>query len=428
MFILCGYLRGSRVGTSASTWVVRRRAARLVSHARRDRAGGVLLLRPHAELRRLLPLRQGLRRGEDGQLPRAAGQLPGVLAARRRHRGRHGAGVRRVAHRPGRDGQPNRQRDRNRVGRLDLLDRHHRHQHRRQLHLARIRLLQRQPAEDQLADGRHDRRRRIGAPHAVEPVRQPGGHPLHTRDARRLHRPAVRRPDRRLLPRQQAEDRRRRPVHHVEDRELLVQERLQPGRRGGNRRRRRPGHGASPARRHRVRHGGGIAVQLVHRLRRGLRPVLRAGHARSVANVGAAPRRGGHAGRRGERVSAVTDLDTRRRPDIPQLERRAVRFSRESSVCSVGPPRPASRQRVRPAATVREVHGQRVARDAESAVRGVEQARRRRADRGRRRRPAGPQGVPGHRRRPRRARRLDRRSTRRPALSQCPAVAGVPAR
>ena len=37
------------------------------------------------------------------------------------------------------------------LGALTFTHRHHRHQHRRQLHLARVRLLQRQPAEDQLA-------------------------------------------------------------------------------------------------------------------------------------------------------------------------------------------------------------------------------------------------------------------------------------
>ncbi len=70
-------------------------------HARRDRAGGVLLLRSDAELRRLRPLRQELQGGEEGQLPRPAGQLPGVLAAGGHHRGRDGPGVRRTAHRPG---------------------------------------------------------------------------------------------------------------------------------------------------------------------------------------------------------------------------------------------------------------------------------------------------------------------------------------
>ena len=43
-----------------------------------------LLLRADAELRRLRPLRQELRGGEEGQLPRPAGQLPGLLAARGR--------------------------------------------------------------------------------------------------------------------------------------------------------------------------------------------------------------------------------------------------------------------------------------------------------------------------------------------------------
>ena len=124
-------------------------------------------------------------------------------------------GVRRTAHRSGADRRAHRQCDRNRVGRLDLLHRHHRHQHRGQLHFARVRLLQRESAEDQLAHGRHDRRRRLGAAHAVEPVRQSGGHPLHAGDARRVHRPAVRRAARGLLSGAQAEDRRRRPVHHV---------------------------------------------------------------------------------------------------------------------------------------------------------------------------------------------------------------------
>ena len=36
-----------------------------------------------------------------------------------------------------------------------------------------VRLLQRQPAEDQLADGRHDRRGRLGPADAVEPLQEP---------------------------------------------------------------------------------------------------------------------------------------------------------------------------------------------------------------------------------------------------------------
>ena len=53
--------------------------------AGRDRAGGVVLLRADAELRRLLPVRQVVRRGQEGQLPRPAGELPGVLDPGRRH-------------------------------------------------------------------------------------------------------------------------------------------------------------------------------------------------------------------------------------------------------------------------------------------------------------------------------------------------------
>ena len=68
---------------------------------------------------------------------------------------------------------PDRQRVRGHARRADLHDRHRRHQHRRQLRLAGVRLLQREPAEDQLADGRHDRRGRLGADHPVEPVQQP---------------------------------------------------------------------------------------------------------------------------------------------------------------------------------------------------------------------------------------------------------------
>ena len=58
--------------------------------------------------------------GEEGQLPRPAGQLPGVLAAGRHHRRRDGPRVRRAAHRPGADRRPDRQCHRNRVGRLDV--------------------------------------------------------------------------------------------------------------------------------------------------------------------------------------------------------------------------------------------------------------------------------------------------------------------
>ena len=114
-------------------------------------------------------------------------------------------GLRRADHRPGRDGGPDRLDVRNRAGRVDLHDRDHRHQHRRQLHLTGVRLLQRQPAADQLARRRNDRRGRLGAHHAVEPLQQSRGHPLHAGDARCFHRPAVRCADRALLPRAQAE-------------------------------------------------------------------------------------------------------------------------------------------------------------------------------------------------------------------------------
>jgi hypothetical protein len=103
----------------------------------------------------------------------------------------------------------------------------------------RLRLLERQPAADQLADGRHDRRRRIRHPHALELVRQRPGDPLHAGRARGPDRPAVRRPDRRLLQAAQAARGGGRPVHHVAERAVLVQRRVQPGRGlvGGDRRR-----------------------------------------------------------------------------------------------------------------------------------------------------------------------------------------------
>ena len=78
-----------------------------------------------------------------------------------------------------------------------------------------VRLLQRQPAEDLLADGRHDRRRRLGAAHPVEPVQQPP--PSTTRwPARRLIGPlfGVLIADYYLV---QAADRGRRPVHPEPD-------------------------------------------------------------------------------------------------------------------------------------------------------------------------------------------------------------------
>ena len=46
-------------------------------------------------------------------------------------------GVRRTDHRPGADRRPDRQRLRRHAGRADVHDRHHRHQHRGELHLAR---------------------------------------------------------------------------------------------------------------------------------------------------------------------------------------------------------------------------------------------------------------------------------------------------
>ena len=60
----------------------------------RDRAGRLVLLRPDAQLRRLRPLRAQLRRGEARQLPRPAGQLHRVRAARGDHRRCDEAGVR----------------------------------------------------------------------------------------------------------------------------------------------------------------------------------------------------------------------------------------------------------------------------------------------------------------------------------------------
>ncbi|GAA3141314.1 hypothetical protein GCM10020001_075120 [Nonomuraea salmonea] len=62
--------------------------------AERDRAGGVVLLRADAELRRLLPLRPLVRRGQARQLPRPADQLPVLLPADGHHGVGHGAGVR----------------------------------------------------------------------------------------------------------------------------------------------------------------------------------------------------------------------------------------------------------------------------------------------------------------------------------------------
>ncbi len=75
----------------------------------RDRAGGVVLLRPDAELRRLLALRQELSQREARQLLGPAGQLPRrsrsltviTTAATLPVFGR-------TDHRPGRNGRPHR--------------------------------------------------------------------------------------------------------------------------------------------------------------------------------------------------------------------------------------------------------------------------------------------------------------------------------
>ena len=149
--------------------------------------------------------------------------------------------------------------------RTHLHHRHDRHQHRGQLHFPGLRLLQRESAEDQLARRRNDRSDRLDPHHAVELVQQSGRHSLHTRNPRSLHRSAVRNSDCRLLPRAQAEGHRRRTVQHVADRNLLVQQGIQPccsdRHRGGSRRRDGPGPGQGP---HRDVHRS--AVQLVHRL------------------------------------------------------------------------------------------------------------------------------------------------------------------
>ena len=183
--------------------------------ARGDRAGGVVLLGPDAELRRLRPVRQELRGGEEGQLPGPAAELPLLLAAHRHLRVRHGPGVRRADHRPDPHGRADRHPVRHPAGRPDVRHRDGRHQHRRQLHLARVRLLQRLPAEDQLAHGRHDRGGRLGAADPVELVLQRDRDPLHARRPRCADRPAVRHPHRRLLRDRQAAGARGRHVHHV---------------------------------------------------------------------------------------------------------------------------------------------------------------------------------------------------------------------
>ena len=71
-----------------------------------------------------------------------------------------------------------------------------------------------------------------------------------------------------------------------------------------------PGHGARAARGHRLRHGRRVAVQLVHRLRRGLGPLPRAGDARSMADDGAARRRRGHAASPTDRHGYGPDLQS----------------------------------------------------------------------------------------------------------------------
>ena len=134
---------------------------------------------------------------KKGNLLRAAVQLPVLLAADGHHRVGDGAGVRRAAHRPDRDGAADRHAVRDPARRPDVRHRDGRHQHRRELHLARVRLLERQPAEDLVAHRRHDRRGRLGDPHAVELVQQQRGDPVLAGHPRQPHRPAVRHPDRR---------------------------------------------------------------------------------------------------------------------------------------------------------------------------------------------------------------------------------------
>ena len=80
---------------------------------RRD-ADRRLLCRAAAEFRRFRPLRQGRGGHEDGQLPRPAGEFPGVLDHHRdRHRG-HAEGVRPGDHGPGADRRADRQSGRGR--------------------------------------------------------------------------------------------------------------------------------------------------------------------------------------------------------------------------------------------------------------------------------------------------------------------------
>ena len=62
-------------------------------------------------------------------------------------------------------------------------------------------------------DRRHDRRGRLGDPHAVELVQQQRGDPVLAGHPRQPDRPALRHPDRGVLPRRQAADRGRRHVH-----------------------------------------------------------------------------------------------------------------------------------------------------------------------------------------------------------------------
>ena len=161
------------------------------------------------------------------QLLGAAGQLPLLLAPDGHHRFRDRPGVRRAHHRPDPDGGAHRLVVRHPPGRSDVRHGDGRHQHRRQLHLARIRLLERRTAQDLVADGRNDRGRRLRHPHPVELVLERHRHPLLPRRARRSHRTAVRHPDRGLLRLRAPAHQDRRHVHDEHEGRVLVLEGVQ---------------------------------------------------------------------------------------------------------------------------------------------------------------------------------------------------------
>ena len=85
------------------------------------------------------------------------------------------------------------------LGALTFMIGDDRHQHRRQFRVAGVRLLQCRARAHLVARRRHDRRCRLDLHHAVEPLPEPRGDPLHARHPRRFHRAAVRHPDRRLF-------------------------------------------------------------------------------------------------------------------------------------------------------------------------------------------------------------------------------------